>query len=93
MSGNTWSQVSVVQKARKRWWKNETYVLETPFSSVYFSPFLHSLNVWIIAFSLKPLGEGGFGVVFGSVLLLIVLNSRLIGTYGKLELSVWCTQL
>lgn len=65
MSGSTRSQFCVVQKARKRWWKNERYVLETPFSNVHFSPFLHSLNVWIIAFSLKPLGEGGFSVVFG----------------------------
>lgn len=43
--------------------EEECCVIETSFSNVYFSPFLHPLYLlWIIAFSLKPLGEGGFSV-------------------------------
>lgn len=48
------------QKARRRWRNKESYVVETTFSNVCFSPFLHPLYLlWVTAFSLKLLGEGG----------------------------------
>lgn len=62
MVGSTQNQLCIFQKARK----NESYVIEAPFSNVYLFPFLHSLNhLWIIAFSLKTFSEGGFSVAFG----------------------------
>lgn len=68
MVGSTQNQLFIFRKARERWKNNKSYVIETPLSNVYFSPFLHSLNLlWIIAVSLKLLGEGGFSVLFGSL--------------------------
>lgn len=42
--GSIQDQLCMFQKARRRWRKKASYVIETTFSNVYFSPFLHPLS-------------------------------------------------